>query len=210
MIRLFGRAGGAGVLIWINGPFGVGKTQTAWELQRRLPGSAVSDPEVLGFALRRMLPCERDVDFQDIPLWRAFVCRTLARAETAQAGPLIVPMTVVAEPYFAETVLALRDDGVDVRHFSLLASREQVLRRLRRRGDFKRSWPAQQLDRCLEALASPRFADHLDTADLGVEDVAEAIAGRVGLAMLPRESSSMRRSLNRLKVQLQHVRIGRP
>ncbi|MGG2461054.1 hypothetical protein ACO0M4_14735 [Streptomyces sp. RGM 3693] len=33
------------MLLWINGPFGGGKTQTAHELQRRLPGSVLCDPE---------------------------------------------------------------------------------------------------------------------------------------------------------------------
>jgi 2-phosphoglycerate kinase len=44
------------MLIWINGPFGVGKTATAYELNRRLPGSAVCDPAHVGFGMRRMLP----------------------------------------------------------------------------------------------------------------------------------------------------------
>ena len=39
------------MLIWVNGPFGGGKTQTAHELQRRLPGSALCDPELVGFGL---------------------------------------------------------------------------------------------------------------------------------------------------------------
>lgn len=33
----------APVLVWINGPFGGGKTQTAFELHRRLSGSMVSE-----------------------------------------------------------------------------------------------------------------------------------------------------------------------
>jgi hypothetical protein len=44
------------VLIWINGPFGGGKTQTAHELLRRLPGSVVCDPEYIGFGLHRTMP----------------------------------------------------------------------------------------------------------------------------------------------------------
>ena len=44
------------MLVWINGPFGGGKTATAYELERRLPGSVVCDPEHLGFGLRRMIP----------------------------------------------------------------------------------------------------------------------------------------------------------
>ena len=44
------------MLLWINGPFGGGKTATAYELSRRLPGSVVCDPEHVGFGMRRMLP----------------------------------------------------------------------------------------------------------------------------------------------------------
>jgi hypothetical protein len=54
------------VLVWINGPFGGGKTATAFELQRRLPGSIVCDPEHLGFALHRMLPPALRTNFQDL------------------------------------------------------------------------------------------------------------------------------------------------
>jgi hypothetical protein len=32
---------GTTMLLWINGPSGVGKTATAFELNRRLPGSVV-------------------------------------------------------------------------------------------------------------------------------------------------------------------------
>ena len=53
------------MLVWINGPFGGGKTSTAFELQRRLPGSIVCDPEHLGFALHRMLPPALRTNFQD-------------------------------------------------------------------------------------------------------------------------------------------------
>jgi hypothetical protein len=58
------------MLIWINGPFGVGKTATAYELNRRLPGSAVCDPAHVGFGMRRMLPPSLRGNFQDILAWR--------------------------------------------------------------------------------------------------------------------------------------------
>ncbi len=55
------------MLLWINGPFGGGKTQTAFELHRRVPGSVVCDPEEVGFGLHRMIPRELRPDFQDFP-----------------------------------------------------------------------------------------------------------------------------------------------
>jgi hypothetical protein len=44
------------MLLWINGPFGGGKSETARELHSRLPGSVICDPELLGIGLHRMLP----------------------------------------------------------------------------------------------------------------------------------------------------------
>ncbi|MGH3254739.1 MAG: hypothetical protein ACRDOU_04905 [Streptosporangiaceae bacterium] len=58
------------MLIWINGPLGVGKTATAFELNRRLSGSVVCDPAHVGFGMRRMLPPSLRGNFQDIPAWR--------------------------------------------------------------------------------------------------------------------------------------------
>jgi hypothetical protein len=59
------------VLVWLNGPFGGGKTTTAFELQRRVPGSIVCDPEYLGYGLHRMLPRTLRTDFQDLQAWRS-------------------------------------------------------------------------------------------------------------------------------------------
>ena len=59
-----------GMLLWINGPFGGGKTHTAHEIHRRLAGSVVCDPEHLGIGLRRMTPRPLRGNYQDIPAWR--------------------------------------------------------------------------------------------------------------------------------------------
>jgi hypothetical protein len=44
------------VLLWINGPFGGGKTHAADEIQRRLAGSIICDPEDLDYGMHRMMP----------------------------------------------------------------------------------------------------------------------------------------------------------
>ena len=116
------------MLVWINGPFGGGKTATAFELQRRVPGSVVCDPEHLGFGLRRMLPPSLRTDFQSFRAWRSGVREVLDLAARNHPGPVIVPMTLVDPGYFAEIIGRLRDDGHDVRHFALLADRATVLR----------------------------------------------------------------------------------
>ncbi len=77
------------MLIWINGAFGAGKTLVANELLRRLGGGQIADPELLGFALHKMLPARACRDFQDLPQWRSAVLATLIQAEAACNGRLI-------------------------------------------------------------------------------------------------------------------------
>ncbi|WP_330335020.1 AAA family ATPase [Streptomyces sp. NBC_00536] len=124
------------MIVWLNGPFGGGKTQTAHELLRRLPGSVVCDPEHIGFGLHRARPPALRGDFQDLPAWRQGVFEVLDLAAARHPGPgvVLVPMTVTEPRYFAETVGRLRERSHDVRHFALLAERATVLRRVRERG----------------------------------------------------------------------------
>lgn len=200
------------VLLWINGPFGGGKTQTAYELHRRLPGSVVCDPEHVGFGLHRMTPTALRGDFQDFPAWRQGVREVLDLVLRKHDGPVIAPMTLVNPGYFDEVVGRLREDGHDVRHFALLAERETVLRRLRERGWGRGlkgdSFAVAKLDECLERLQGPEFAEHIRTDALPVPDVATRIARSAGLPIAPNLDGPLRRRLRRYAVSLRHVRFG--
>lgn len=144
------------MLIWVNGAFGAGKTHTAHELVRRLPNARIADPEVLGFALHKMLPPSARDDFQDLPAWRAGVVDTLQRADAAYDGTVVVPMTIVRDDYFDEIVGGLRAIGVDVRHFTLTASADTLRHRLGTRLSYlgtllggQDTWALSQVDRRL-------------------------------------------------------------
>ncbi|CCH31532.1 AAA family ATPase [Actinosynnema sp. NPDC047251] len=209
------------MLLWINGPFGGGKTQTAHELARRLPGSHVCDPEVVGFGLHKMTPPALRGDFQDLPAWRQGVFEVLDLALSKQDGTVIAPMTVIEPAYFAEIVGRLRDRGHDVRHFALLASREVVLDRLRERvfghvtqvllgkaAPLRReSWAVRALDKCLDRLAGPEFAEHLWTDDITVAQVADRIAESAGLALTPYTDGPLRGRVRRAWVGVRHIRF---
>lgn len=200
------------MLIWINGPFGGGKTHTAFELHRRLPGSVVSDPEHLGIGLHRMLPRHARRDFQDFPAWRQGVHEVLdALLRQHRHGPVIVPMTVVDAGYFAETVGRLRTAGHEVHHVALLAGRQTVLRRVYARelwGLRPDAWARSRVDDCLEALRRPEFAEHIATDRLSVRGVADAVAESAGLRLAPNEDGTVRRGMRRVHVSLRHVRFG--
>jgi hypothetical protein len=199
------------VLVWINGPFGGGKTATAFELNRRLPGSVVCDPEHLGFGLHRMLPPSLRTDFQTLSSWRAGVHEVLALAERGHPGPVIIPMTLVDPGYFAEIIGRLRDEGHDTRHFALLADRATILRRLNKRafglGLKHEQWAVNHLDDCLTRLRQPEFARHIDTTQRTVPQVADEIARIAGLPIRPDTDNPLRGALRRYATTLKHIRL---
>jgi hypothetical protein len=213
------------MLLWINGPFGGGKTQTAHEIRRRLPGSIICDPELLGFGLHRMMPPTLRGDFQDLAAWRHGVFEVLDLALRGSTGPIIVPMTIVEPMYFRETVSRLREQGHDVRHFALLAQRSTTLRRVRERGLGHavqliagkgaalrvESFAVSRLDLCLERLQGPEFAEQVWTDHLTIAQVADHIAGSAGLSLTPNSDSKLRGRLRRASIgarQIHFVKTG--
>lgn len=209
------------MLVWINGPFGGGKTQTAHELQRRLPESLVCDPERVGFGLHGMMPPALRRDFQDLYAWRSGVREVLDLVLQQHKGVVIAPMTVIEPTYLREIVGGLRDRGHPVRHYTLLAERETVLKRLRERGlgqvllavgrqdaQLRReSFAVSMLDRCLQRLPDPFFAEHLHTDHLTVSEVAESIAASAGLRLSPADSNPLRSRLRRTWIGVKHIRF---
>ena len=203
------------MLLWINGAFGAGKTWTAHKLQRRLGTGHIADPELLGFAMHRLLPERVRGDFQDLPQWRSAVLATLIQAEAACDGPLIVPMTIVRDDYFDEIVGGLRSNGLDVRHYALTATPETLRRRLRLRhahlvGRALRrdeTWAIGQIERCVNALSGERYATHVPTDRESPDEVVEMIAADAGLDLVRPRLSPAREQIHRLEVGLRHIRM---
>jgi len=198
------------MLLWINGPFGGGKTHTSHEIQRRLPGSVVCDPEHLGIGLRRMMPRHLRGNYQDIPAWRQGTFEVLDRVLGSHDGDVIVPMTVIEPAYLGEILGPLRANGHQVRHYSLLAERATVLRRLR-----GRSLPLQHdtfaegmLNQCLDRLSQDDFAEHIRTDELTIAQAADHIAASAGLTLTSETGNFLRARARWTWVTIKHIRIG--
>ena len=178
---------------WINGAFGVGKTSVAQGLLHRWPHALLFDPEEVGLMLRRVLPRALQTDdFQDLPAWRELTVASVVALLDSYRRPLVVPMTLADPAYFDAVVGGLRRRGIDVHHFTLTASPGTVRRRIRRRlsRPSSRRWALARVDRCVEALAHPRFEVHVDTERDDVAGVVEAIAGRLPAPLTPGASPS--------------------
>ncbi len=176
-------------VVWINGPYGCGKTTVTSYVAELLPGSLVVDPEDLGHMLWRQLPAElREEEFELEPVWAPLTRMVVEQCARTYRRPLVVPMTIARPPVFEEIIGGLRRAGTDVRHFTLLADRPTIRGRLRRRMAERRepadewgelSWEGRQLDRCLEALSGPAFATHLWTGGKAPQEVARELVAQL-------------------------------
>ncbi len=194
------------MIIWLNGAFGSGKTTIAFELQRRLPGAFVFDPENAGYYLRKNLPQTIwQADFQDDPLWRQINLAMLRRlSQTGQT--IIVPMTLVNPQYYDEIIGSLRAEGIEIRVILLMASKKTLVRRLHNRLEGRNSWARQQIDRCQSAFLQSNPAEKLWTDRLSIEATVEAAAHRAGIRLIPERRSTWQQRADRLKTMIRHIR----
>ncbi|MGW3043805.1 AAA family ATPase [Kitasatospora sp. NPDC001159] len=172
------------MIIFVNGPFGVGKSTTTALLAERLPQALVINPEDLGHMLWAQLPAPlRTEEFELEPLWPPLTHCMIDQAARTYDRPIVVPMTIARHAVFDQIVQPLRDAGHDVRHFTLLAPAAAIRNRLRERGERPDkwgplSWEGNQVERCLEALSQPAFADHIDTEHRPATEIADEILTR--------------------------------
>lgn len=196
------------MILWINGAFGSGKTTISYELKRRIPNSFVYDPENVGYFIRKNIPAQiLKEDFQDHVIWREINFSILQTITNDFPGIIIVPMTIVNPQYFNEIIEKLRLSGVEVFHFTLQANRETLLKRLRRRGDNKNSWPAKQIDRCISGLSQDMFKVHIQTDNLTPEEIINLISRECSIELQPDNRGFIKKKIDRLINQIKHIRI---
>jgi hypothetical protein len=164
------------VIVWINGPFGAGKSTLAVELCRRRPDAALFDPELIGIALVPTLGSPTG-DFQDLPSWREVVAATLVSLCRHHLGPLVVPMTVVRLDYFKQLLGAV---DTPVLHFFLEVSPAELSRRLVPRGDLGDGWASERIDAGVNAPTRDLPGTVLlDAERLGPRELGDAVLARL-------------------------------
>ena len=95
-------------------------------------------------------------------------------------GVVIVPMTVARHEYFEEVIAAV-GRRVRLDHFTLVASRETILRRESERADDTGDWAQKTVAWVLPALADSRFAAHIDVETQTAQEVANDIMRRISI-----------------------------
>jgi chloramphenicol 3-O-phosphotransferase len=169
------------VIVWLNGPFGVGKTSVAASLRALLPGALIFDPEILGSILWRLVPAFRSREYQDNALWR-WLTHEGVRLWARSGRVVIVPMTITNARCFAAIVERLRERTA-LRHYTLMASREDILRRVA--GRAHPGWAIERIDLSLATLTGARFQEHIDTSGRSAAQVAAIIRDRIASSGTP-------------------------
>ena len=168
--------------MWLNGPFGGGKTSTAEALTAARPEWRVFDPEMVGYFLRAALQDLPDEDdFQDWPAWRPLVAASLHEVAVQTGQHLIAPQTVLNEDYFAEIVGRLGMAGHQTFHVVLDAP-EDALRQRIEAGEEAQTWRLAHLPVYLEAREwmTERADLVLDTSTHEPTALARTIIATVG------------------------------
>ncbi len=195
------------MIIWINGAFGAGKTTSAYELNRRLPNSFVFDPENFGYYFRRNTPKQiHKQDFQDHELWRETNYQILKNIHIEYSGTIIVPMTIINPIYYHEIIQRLIDDGIDVRHIILYASRETLLKRLSKRLSQGETWAKNRINTCLECFDNYITETKIMTDNLSVDEVINEISRICELELIEDKRSTIRKEVDRLVTLIKHIR----
>ena len=176
------------MFVLLNGSFGIGKTTTAKHLVHAVAGAAISDPEHLGYVLRR-LPAfalglrQQPADYQDMVLWRRLIVMQ-ARWVRRRSDVVIIPMAFTNRDYLAGFEGALAATA-PVTKLCLVAPLDVVRSRLHRRGvaEGRRGLTEFELRRseeCVAAHSDPFFGTPVSAMAAPEAVIAEirALIGR--------------------------------
>ena len=142
------------MIIWLSGPYGVGKSTLAEALAARLENALVFDAEEVGNAVRGNYPdCPYGVIFEDYPLWGEFCCRLLTDLHARYQKDILVPMTLLRKDSY-RMIRRLRRSGIQTKLFILEAARETVRERILARGEAEDCWCMKHIELARTGSAS--------------------------------------------------------
>ncbi len=134
------------MVIWISGPYGVGKSTLAEALAAKMENALIFDAEEIGNAVRESYPdCPYGFIFEDYPLWIEFCYKLLKDIHNRFDKDIIVPMTLVREESY-RIIGKLRRTGIKTKLVVLEASYETVHDRILARGEDEGCWCMENIE----------------------------------------------------------------
>lgn len=168
------------MIIFLNGPFSVGKTSVARVLVEQVPGALLYDPELVGSFLRYhiLAGIEQPDDFQDIPFWLTLTLDLAGMLVSTYRQPLVIPMSLWRLDRAEQMRLGLAAIDPEVVWLQLTASRKTLTERILARDDVPdgdRSWWFDHLESGLAMAFDSGFGMPVPTDCRSPEEVAESI-----------------------------------
>jgi len=166
------------MIIIINGPLGIGKTQASWALMRRFPRAVMLDADYVA----EFHPFDY---YNDEHLAYAHVTlRVLAGHHVSHGFQHFVINWVFETPFQLDRLMRLLADlGLPIYAFRLLCAPDEIERRVRRRNlpdlDYELRRSRELIDILDRAAHTGDIGTPLDTTSLTPEQVADAILRQV-------------------------------
>lgn len=166
------------MIVFLNGPFGVGNSIVARLLAQRLPGPRLYDPEKLGTIVRAVVrPFKSVPDYQDLAVSPRLIPRVARIAAIGAAGLFVIPMTVWRRDYHAQFRDSLHRIDPDLHCFQFTAPEEVLRQRILSRPEAEggHTWCLVHLAAGLAMALDPTFGIPLATDHRSAAEVASAI-----------------------------------
>ena len=166
------------MIVFINGPFGIGKTTTASLLAERIDNAFIFDPEIIGTLLQKMFGKIYPVsDFQEYRLWPFLTVLVLRFLLVIMRRPLVVPMTITDRGRWLYVSQRLKTSDSKLTCICLTCSEQELRRRILSRPDAEGSheWCLAHVAQGLEIMQDATFGLPIATEGKTPEQVADEI-----------------------------------
>lgn len=159
------------MIIWISGPYGVGKSTLAEIMAEKMENALIFDAEEVGNAVRENYPdCPYGYIFEDYPLWGEFCYMLLKDIHEKFQKDILVPMTLLREKSYG-IIEKLNGDGIKTHLIVLEASYQTVHDRILARGEEEGCWCMENIELAREGTAAlPGI--HIQTDNRTVTELA--------------------------------------
>ena len=168
------------MIIWISGPYGVGKSTLAEAIAKKMDNAILFDAEEVGNAVRENYPgWPYGVIFEDYPLWSKFCYELLKDIHSSFSKTILVPMTMLRRSTYESILQKLMDDGIDVRLIILEASHKNIHDRILARGEDEDCWCMQNINMSSDGSSAFTEGLHLNTDDVSVDELASIVLNSI-------------------------------
>lgn len=166
------------MIIWISGPYGVGKSTLAEAMAAKMKNSIIFDAEEVGNAVRENYPdCPYGYIFEDYPLWGEFCFMLLKDIHEKFRKDILVPMTLLRKNSYG-IIEKLNREGIDTRLVVLEASWQTVHDRILARGEEEGCWCMENIELARSGSAA-LSGMHIQTDGKPTEELCDEILNQI-------------------------------